>query len=217
MQPQWQGDKRLECGQGVRQCQSTCSDVAQECVGSFVNTRELQCAPRPFPDRRPQPTLLPAPAARRQPERATLASRTAVLAAVTIGADQIFRLRRIGWKSNTIGDLGKSSRELASLPVSRCPFLEGCRELGVEGAIVLPSDLTQGGKNRLVDISDVNRRHVRHVITSISSPKFCRRCVADLHQFSSCASSTNRQSAFASRICGIERQLTSSSFGLATR
>ena len=29
--------------------------------------------------------------------------------------------------------------------------------------------------------------------------------------------STNRQSAFASRICGIERQLTSSSRGLATR
>jgi hypothetical protein len=55
-----------------------------------------------------------------------------VLAAVTIGADQIFRLRRIGWESNTIGDLGKSSSHLTSLPVARRPFLKGGHELRVQ-------------------------------------------------------------------------------------
>ena len=55
-----------------------------------------------------------------------------MLAAVTIGADQIFRLRRIGWKSNTIGDLGKSPSHLASLPMASGPFLEGCYKLRIE-------------------------------------------------------------------------------------
>ena len=62
----------------------------------------------------------------------TLASRTAVLAAVTIGADQIFRLRRIRRESDTIGDLGKPPSHLTSLLVARCPFLKGCHELRVQ-------------------------------------------------------------------------------------
>ena len=55
-----------------------------------------------------------------------------MLAAVTIGADQIFRLRRIRRESDTIGDLGKPPSHLTSLLVARCPFLKGCHELRVQ-------------------------------------------------------------------------------------
>lgn len=48
------------------------------------------------------------------------------------------------------------------------PFLEGGYELRIQRATVLLGDLTQGGQDVLVDIADVNRRHGRHVIISIS-------------------------------------------------
>ena len=111
-----------------------------------------------------------------------LASRTAVLAAVTIGADQVFRLRGIGRQVDAGRDLRKTARDLAALLMPPRSLLQGCGELGVERAVVLPSDLADRVEDGFIDVPNVDCRHVHDVITSISCLNSAHICVTELHQ-----------------------------------
>ena len=146
MKVQRRSCERLERLLSVGQAQCVCSDIAKERVGHFSEGERRRVAlNRSLIDGRYPACALPS--GWMIDRTKTLASRTAVLTAVTSGADQIFRLRRVGWQSNTIGDLGESPRHLTFLSVARRPLLQSGYELRIQRAVVLASDLPQRCEN----------------------------------------------------------------------